>query len=737
MSLPSILQGILTDEGLSAAKRVIPKLVAKFSGRSDNFRDILELLKDTWSRSISELEKLSSTSSDLQLLHSEIRQHIPSQLDALSDSFDHRLAESILLNDFDEVRICVENAIFRKLIDDRTTLEDYGKSLTIVTEIFRCSFIRLLTEEKHNSAYKRFSIIILGFSEFDVKNVKLTNFSTQDEIESKLSTCVSQSAIKFENHIKEILESNKSLSHIAELASEMNMGLVDLLQNVQEEKNDLRREKAKLTLEIQKLNERLSQYKHKEWDNLGMLHKNVQSSKEQGSPGIVELIEKSHHCREMGQFIEAVIHAREAEELDAKSLDAKFALAYALELRQDGNRKQDLLDAIARYEEISFVSRNKDQGFYVTVRSRLGLSYLEVERYLGSFYFFTGVKILEDCLTYEVVRNNKLNQSYILSVLGMAYFKNHYDASSSSKMKGLHFLRQAMRFSSRFEDFELWSMCSLNLANALVHAPVDDPIVSFEEARKLLTDVLNEINETEHRVLYSQIMTNLGNAYLFDPLNLHENKRKAILAYVKGLSLRVESEEVQSSSKLQNNIGICYCSMREENLSLYFRRAMRRYRRSLRYVSKSLHPNEYAKACMNIGNCIRDFYESGLDISLLESIEYYYKSADVFNLNDKPYEWARMMRNVGWVYHLLGKSMDVQYYDKALECYDDALEVVTSDSYPQDWLTIVDRKIETAKASKKIDVTIKTLQEKFNFLSLIGQHEYANETKKIIEGFES
>ena len=172
-------------------------------------------------------------------------------------------------------------------------------------------------------------------------------------------------------------------------------------------------------------------------------------------------------------------------------------------------------------------------------------------------------------------------------------------------------------------------------------------------------------------------------------------------------------------------------------MSLYFRRAMRRYRRSLRYVSKSLHPNEYAKACMNIGNCIRDFYESGLDISLLESIEYYYKSADVFNLNDKPYEWARMMRNVGWVYHLLGKSMDVQYYDKALECYDDALEVVTSDSYPQDWLTIVDRKIETAKASKKIDVTIKKLQEKFNFLSLIGQHEYANETKKIIEGFES
>ncbi|MEN6378728.1 MAG: tetratricopeptide repeat protein [Methanofastidiosum sp.] len=109
------------------------------------------------------------------------------------------------------------------------------------------------------------------------------------------------------------------------------------------------------------------------------------------------------------------------------------------------------------------------------------------------------------------------------------------------------------------------------------------------------------------------------------------------------------------------------------------------YNELLTMVSAKKYPLIYPEIKYCQGNCFRGIGKTTQDINaFFTAINYYYESADLYKKNDKYLEYSWCKNNLGATYSSLAEFKGIlEYFDKAIESYNDALEIRTRDKYPE------------------------------------------------------
>lgn len=178
-----------------------------------------------------------------------------------------------------------------------------------------------------------------------------------------------------------------------------------------------------------------------------------------------------------------------------------------------------------------------------------------------------------------------------------------------------------------------------------------------------------------------------GIAENYTPLGIIEyamgNYDGAIDYFQKGLDIFIEIEDSISIASAYNNIGIIY-----RNRGLYDK-AMENYIYSLKVYEKAGNKRGEASANLNIG--IIQNEQENYELAL----HYYLKALELFEEINAKRELNRLYNNIGLVYNNMAIDMEVKhdeenetdekeieslkknYYDKALEYFDNSLSLAT------------------------------------------------------------
>jgi len=227
----------------------------------------------------------------------------------------------------------------------------------------------------------------------------------------------------------------------------------------------------------------------------------------------------------------------------------------------------------------------------------------------------------------------------------------------------------------------------------------------LNKAVAVFTEALKEYKQKTSPQDWAMTQNNLGNAYLrlgermggaegIDYLN------KAVAAYTEALKEYKRETLPQYWATTQNNLGLVYQNVgqrvsRFEGVD-YLNKAVAAYNEALKERKRETLPQDWSLTQNNLGNA---YVCLGERLDGADGIDYLNKAVAAYNeaLEERkreilPQNWAGTQNNLGFAYQNLGQRLGragraegIDYLNKAVTAYIEALEEHKRETLPQAW----------------------------------------------------
>jgi CHAT domain-containing protein/tetratricopeptide (TPR) repeat protein len=244
-----------------------------------------------------------------------------------------------------------------------------------------------------------------------------------------------------------------------------------------------------------------------------------------------------------------------------------------------------------------------------------------------------------------------------------------------------------------------WAMSQNNLGWAYRERIQGDKAENIEQAIVFFTEALQILTPLQHSEPWAQAQHNLGNAYLERIQgDLIENVEKAIECYQEALTIRTQESFPKQWVATQSDLSNAYLQRIRGERIHNIEQAIFFLKQVVKVCSKEYFPEQWAHAHILLGKAFLLRIRGDWVNNLEQAIEYYQKTLQIYTQETFPYLWAMTKQNLGKAYveYLLQETIENNarvehcdvYIKKAIECFQEALQVFTPKSFPEEWGTV-------------------------------------------------
>lgn len=212
----------------------------------------------------------------------------------------------------------------------------------------------------------------------------------------------------------------------------------------------------------------------------------------------------------------------------------------------------------------------------------------------------------------------------------------------------------------------------------------------FDDARRLLESVLQDLDSGEYPLLRAEVEHQLGFSMLRCQRGSRTDNLERMIGIFSALSgfwdqLDILAERVRS----RINLGIAYQNRLTGDPAANIETAIELYAGILDDCTHETFPFEWASTLTNMSVAYRRRLKGSRAANLERAIELARKSSVIWTRNDFPDHWARFQHNLALLYkHRLRGDYSVNT-DEALRCYEAALTIWTENDQPFRWSTAI------------------------------------------------
>jgi CHAT domain-containing protein/tetratricopeptide (TPR) repeat protein len=265
-----------------------------------------------------------------------------------------------------------------------------------------------------------------------------------------------------------------------------------------------------------------------------------------------------------------------------------------------------------------------------------------------------------------------------------------------------------------------------NLATLIQQFPFGSRLVNLEIAIASYEIVAIVFNREAFPQDWAQMQNNLGTAYSNRIRGEKaENIDEAIRCYKLALEVYTREDFPKGWAMTKNNLAAAYSDQITGNRAENIDRAIKCYQLALEVRTRSAFPEDWADTQNNLANAYSNKITGNRAENIEKAIKCYLQALEVRTREDFREKWAMTQNNLANAYSDKITGKRAENIDEAIKCYLQALEVYTREAFREKWAMIQNNlgiaysdkitgnraeNIDSAIAAENIDRAIKCYQ---------------------------
>ncbi len=389
--------------------------------------------------------------------------------------------------------------------------------------------------------------------------------------------------------------------------------------------------------------------------------------------------------------------------------------------RLNGNKKNNINKAIDNFNKaLRFFRRDLHPISWSDIIMSLGIAYINLGHTKENLW--KAIQYLKSAR--EAVRKEKLPifHAVIQRHLGVAFlYLRDYEETVNCGMSAVDAV-------SENKYSFLWARLQQLLGDGLKYSESGNRAANVDASIKCFKKSLSALRKTSHSTQWARTHASLANAY-YERINGDKgvNIEKSIRHYKRALEVFSNEAWPVEWSKVLNNLGFVYKDRIHGDRLKNVEYAVHCYKKALSVRKRKTFPVFWATTQFNLAHAYKDRIKGNRAANLEMSLKHYQSALEIFN-EDYPFESSAVHHNIGQIYsnrirgdaeenkreaiknfkaalefrkkekipmhwaltcYLLGKTYKMnpgkrhkENLEKAVQCFEDALSVLTPESFP-------------------------------------------------------
>ncbi len=269
--------------------------------------------------------------------------------------------------------------------------------------------------------------------------------------------------------------------------------------------------------------------------------------------------------------------------------------------------------------------------------------------------------------------------------LGIAYLERIQGNKSENLRIAINSFKNALQIFT-FDQFrEEWTRNKYNLAIAY------DDANNQEMAITVCNELLKEIKFEQNPHKWADTQNILGNAYRKRTKgDKNSNLAEAITAFENVLRVYNRKKSPLQWARIQANLAAVYRNKTGEDYADKLEIAIKKYEETLQIITFTNSPQEWATIQDNLGVAYSHRIKGNKADNLERAISAHLEALKV---PQSHYKWAMVQSNMGNAYRdrinlVKEKKNKLDNFNKAVECFENALRICNRENFPQEWIKI-------------------------------------------------
>ena len=319
----------------------------------------------------------------------------------------------------------------------------------------------------------------------------------------------------------------------------------------------------------------------------------------------------------------------------------------------------------------------------------LGQRWLNLE--LGIAAYQQVLTVYQQVLTVTTPAAMPVDWAQTMHNLALAYTERIRGDRADNIEQAISAYQQALTVMTHEAMPVEWAQTMNNSANAYTQRIRGDRAQNIEKAIDAYQQALQVRTHEAMPVEWAQTMNNLANAYTQRIRgDRAQNIEKAIDAYQQALTVMTHEAMPVEWAQTMNNLALAYTQRIQGDQAQNIEKAIDAYQQALQVRTHEAMPVEWAQSMHNLASAyLASAYTERVRGDQAQSIEKaidaYQQALQVRTHEAMPAEWAQSMHNLASAYTERIRGDRAQNIEKAIDAYQQALQVITRETQPAEW----------------------------------------------------
>lgn len=361
------------------------------------------------------------------------------------------------------------------------------------------------------------------------------------------------------------------------------------------------------------------------------------------------------------------------------------------------NRDCNIEIAITGYEIVAQIfTREAFPEQWAMLRNNLGGGYLERIRGERAENIEHAISFISKAL--EVFTSQAFPEQWAITQnnLGEAYLERIQGNKAENIELAIACFKAALVYTREAFPTD-WAKIQNNLGTAYSDCIRGERAENLEEAIACFQNALQVYTRSAFPVDWATTQNNLGEAYS-DRIrgDKAQNLEQAIASYTAALQVYTRDAFPQDWAMTQKNMGTAYSDRILGDKAHNLEQAIASYTAALQVYTRDAFPQDWAMTQTNLGIAYRDRILGDKAENLEQAIICFQAALTLYTRETFPYQWASTCKNLGNAYTekihkaRLSNIDGLTNIEYAILYYQDALEVYTQETFPDEWASLRD-----------------------------------------------
>ena len=371
--------------------------------------------------------------------------------------------------------------------------------------------------------------------------------------------------------------------------------------------------------------------------------------------------------------------------------ELKVALGNSLAQALQGNRAQNIEDAIAAYQQaLQVMTREVMPTEWATLT--VNIATVRKKRLRGD-----RAQNIEDAITaykqsLQVRTREAMPSEWATSMnnLATAYSERLRGDRAQNIEDAITAYKQSLQVRTREAMPSEWATSMMNLANAYSDRIQGDRAQNMEDAIAAYKQSLQVRTREAMPLEWATSMNNMAIAYK-DRIrgDRAQNIEDAITAYKQSLQVRTREAMPSEWATSMNNMAIAYNDRIRGDRAQNIEDAIAAYQQALQVRERKSMPLEWAESMMNLATAYSNRIRGDRAQNIEDAIATYKQALQVMLREAMPIDWAKLMNNLATAYKDRIRGDHSQNIEDAIMAYEKSLQVMTRETMPIDWANLM------------------------------------------------